>query len=196
MCSGLWEVESVNITKNVFFFQKMMAIDWRIYLLSVIELIKLCNTDTSNQDRIEFSLNARPFTRNNNVQFIVLLNESKLFLKLNLIKLRQHTFNENIYYRMPKIFFTRTIFYSLFNIINSAIAGNTGTSCKINSLIKPFCHELLLLFCSPVQHRNPAGWGGLNISKTIRNISQHSPCLSDSDCEGEPIGNFISRNSI
>ena len=93
MCSGLWKVESVNITKNVFFFQKMMAIDWRIYLLSVIELIKLCNTDTSNQDRIEFSLNARPFTRNNNnVQFIVLPNESKLFLRLSLIKSRQNTF--------------------------------------------------------------------------------------------------------
>ena len=74
----------------------MMAIDWRIYLLSVIELIKLCNTDTSNQDRIEFSLNARPFTRNNNVQFIVLPNDSKLFLKLNLIKSRKNTFNVKI----------------------------------------------------------------------------------------------------
>ena len=42
-----------------------MAEYWWISILSVIELIKLCNTDTSNQDRIEFSLNTPPFTRYN-----------------------------------------------------------------------------------------------------------------------------------
>ena len=62
-----------------FSLQKVMAEYWWISILSFIELIKLCNTDTSNQDRIEFSLNGRPFTRNNTVQFIVLLNESNLF---------------------------------------------------------------------------------------------------------------------
>ena len=89
-------------------------------------------------------------------------------------------------------FIQQRYFGSLFNNINSAIASTTaGTSCKINSLIKSLCHELLLLYCSgpALQHRNPAGRGGLNISKTIRNISQHSPCLSDSDCEGEQIEN-------
>ena len=48
-----------------FSLQKVMAEYWWISILSVIELIKLCNTDTSNQDRIEFSLNTPPFTRYN-----------------------------------------------------------------------------------------------------------------------------------
>ena len=118
-------MEGVNI--KCIFFQKMMAVDWRIYLLSVIELIKLCNTDTSNQDRIEFSLNARPFTRNNNVQFIVLPNE--LFLKLNLIKSRKKNkylmpLNNAMIYK--KYLIHKRYSGSLFNIINSAIASNTG----------------------------------------------------------------------
>ena len=74
-----------------FSLQKVMAEYWWISILSVIELIKLCNTDTSNQDRIESSLNTRPSTRNN-VQFIFLriwflntnlINSSRKHLSLN-----------------------------------------------------------------------------------------------------------------